>query len=221
MNHYVYIHKTEDGEIFYVGMGQGRRAYTKSKRNKFWQLIVETHGLEVFIIESGLSREEASNREKFWIAFYGRRDKHSGTLVNLTSGGAGTVALTDEVRERLAEYARNRKFSENTRQRMKQSHTGTRKSKSIRDKISRSGRGKIKSEETIQKLQAASQKDKQIKKTYSERFGRKMIRCIDTGKCYSSLKDASTDLGIPFQNISKVCHGKRPSAGGFTFEFVS
>lgn len=48
----------------------------------------------------------------------------------------------------------------------------------------------------------------------------KEILCVTTGKKYGSLSEAGRELNIPFQNISKVCHGKRPSAHGLTFKYI-
>lgn len=46
----------------------------------------------------------------------------------------------------------------------------------------------------------------------------KEILCVTTGIKYGSLSEASEKLGIPFQNISKVCNGKRPKAHGLVFK---
>lgn len=46
----------------------------------------------------------------------------------------------------------------------------------------------------------------------------KEILCVTTGIKYGSLSEASEKLGIPFQNISKVCNGKRPRAHGLVFK---
>ena len=38
-NYLVYLHLKPCGEVFYVGMGNKRRPYTKSDRNNFWKKI--------------------------------------------------------------------------------------------------------------------------------------------------------------------------------------
>ena len=40
--YYVYAHKKkQDGEIFYIGKGVGRRAYKKTGRSTYWNNIVK------------------------------------------------------------------------------------------------------------------------------------------------------------------------------------
>ena len=37
-DYYVYLHKTLDGEVFYVGKGTGKRAKSKAYRSKEWHV---------------------------------------------------------------------------------------------------------------------------------------------------------------------------------------
>ena len=46
------------------------------------------------------------------------------------------------------------------------------------------------------------------------------VRCVETGNVYESVKDASMDVGGCFNNISKVLHGVRKTAGGYHWEVV-
>ena len=46
MNFYVYQHRrADDGGIFYVGKGKGKRAGERAKRNPFWKNIAAKHGV--------------------------------------------------------------------------------------------------------------------------------------------------------------------------------
>lgn len=45
------------------------------------------------------------------------------------------------------------------------------------------------------------------------------VVCIDTGKEYVSINEASRDTGIDFSNIKKVCDGKYRHAGGFKWAY--
>lgn len=49
----------------------------------------------------------------------------------------------------------------------------------------------------------------------------KELVCVDTGIKYGSLSEAGRLLKIPFQNISKVCKGKRSSTHGLTFQYTN
>jgi len=83
---YVYVHrKLSDNNVFYVGKGNGYRAYQKNKRNDFWQNVVKKHGYLVEIVLNNLTEQQAFNLEKELIKYYGRKN-----LCNLTDGGDGT-----------------------------------------------------------------------------------------------------------------------------------
>jgi hypothetical protein len=85
---YMHIRKS-DGVIFYIGIGDKDRPYEKNGRNQHWHNTVNKHGYEVVVINEGLTWVRACELEKLTIAFYGRRDKVGGCLVNMTDGGEG------------------------------------------------------------------------------------------------------------------------------------
>lgn len=47
------------------------------------------------------------------------------------------------------------------------------------------------------------------------------IRCLETGKMYESIADASRDTGINHNSIRAVARGDRNKAGGYTWEYVN
>jgi len=90
LDFYVYIHKKKtNGEVFYVGKGRNKRAWSSSSRSRFWRAVVDKCGFDVQIIFSGLSEDDAFRHEIELISVYGRRDKGEGSLVNLSDGGEG------------------------------------------------------------------------------------------------------------------------------------
>lgn len=92
-NKVVYLHRRKsDNEIFYVGIGSKRRAFTltPSARSGFWGKYTKKYGKPIVeIVASGLSFEDACKHEVALIELIGRRDLELGTLVNLTDGGEG------------------------------------------------------------------------------------------------------------------------------------
>lgn len=90
--YYVYEHwRTDRSECFYVGKGKRLRAYKMLDRNRFHtavrnKVLREGFAVEVLIVKSGLSEEEAFSLEKERIRFW--RDA-GADLANITSGGAG------------------------------------------------------------------------------------------------------------------------------------
>src|ERR1039458_5544413 len=81
--HYVYVHKRPDGHVFYVGKGQGRRAYS-TDRGALWEHYVKTrcagtHDVEIVAYFS--TEEEALAHEDALIRKFGSQ------LLNCISNG--------------------------------------------------------------------------------------------------------------------------------------
>lgn len=112
---YIYRHiRTDTDEVFYIGKGANRisrkwdyeRAYTHYRRNKFWQSVVsKCPDIEVEIVMEFDTEEQCIAKEIELIALYGRRNRGTGTLVNLTDGGDGTTGriCTEELRQKRRE----------------------------------------------------------------------------------------------------------------------
>ena len=103
--------RTDKNTPFYIGIGETEeRAHSKKNRTKIWKNIANK-GYETEILFDDLTWEQACEKEKEFIALYGRRDLGTGTLVNLTDGGEGTLGYrhTEEAKEknRLASLGEN------------------------------------------------------------------------------------------------------------------
>ena len=95
---YIYKHIRKDtNQIFYIGMGKVKqRINSHANRNTYWHNIVNKVGFTAEIIEDDLDWEVACEREKFWIAYYGRIDTNTGSLINMTDGGDGVFNISNE-----------------------------------------------------------------------------------------------------------------------------
>ena len=84
---YTYAHYKPEGGIFYIGKGVKRRAYEMTKRNMYWNNVVNKYGKPyVEILANWKTEIEAFDHEKLLIASF----KDMGVaLVNLTDGGEG------------------------------------------------------------------------------------------------------------------------------------
>ena len=92
-NTLVYRHlRLSNNEVFYIGIGNEKRPYSKSSRNQLWKNIVKKDGYKIEILITNLSRENANDVEVGLIEYYGRRDLKLGTLVNMTKGGDGITS---------------------------------------------------------------------------------------------------------------------------------
>lgn len=121
---YVYRHiRLDKNEPFYIGISLGndpsyKRAYFKRKRNIIWNRIVNKSDYRVEIIFEDDCQEVIKEKEKEFIALYGRIDKGLGTLCNMTDGGDGTIGreVEDHVREAVRNASRNRPTSQKQKQ---------------------------------------------------------------------------------------------------------
>lgn len=105
--HYLYRHtRLDKDEPFYIGIGTKRRdreaktnkteyqrAYAKSGRNSVWKNITVKTDYEVEILLESDNYEFIKQKEVEFITLYGRINKKSGILANLTDGGEGTKGL--------------------------------------------------------------------------------------------------------------------------------
>lgn len=95
---YIYVHyRNDNGNPFYIGRGSQNekaasnevfygRAYNGHNRTKLWNRVVRKHGYTVDILVDCLTLAQAKEKEKEFIALYGRF-KQGGLLVNFKNGG--------------------------------------------------------------------------------------------------------------------------------------
>ncbi len=130
MKAYVYTHtRLDTNEVFYVGIGTQDnyiRASRSHNRTNYWNNVVKRCGWKVDILYDNLSWEDACKKEKELIAFYGRIDLGTGTLVNLTDGGEGTLGHqhTEETKEKMSKTRKGRKYSEEHKAKTRNSMLG-------------------------------------------------------------------------------------------------
>ena len=129
MEYYVYFHVNRiTNEVFYVGKGKNKRAYSKRNRSTHWKNTVNKYGYIVEIKNSNLTNEEACNLEKEYIKKFGRKDNNTGCLVNFTDGGEGSP---------------NRPMNSKTKELLKISNTGRPTSKLQKEIVGNRYKGKF------------------------------------------------------------------------------
>ena len=114
----MYRHRRLDtNEIFYIGIGNIKRAYNTYNRNIVWKRIVNKTNYQVEIIVENLDWETACELEQLLILEYGRRNLKTGPLCNMTDGGEGTLGIKHTVERNMAiaKRQRERVISEETR----------------------------------------------------------------------------------------------------------
>ena len=92
---YLYRHIRKDkDEVFYIGIGFEKnhaRAYSHHSRNRYWKYITALTDFDVEVLFDNLPEKQLVEKEKEFIALYGRKDLKEGVLANMTDGGDGTV----------------------------------------------------------------------------------------------------------------------------------
>jgi hypothetical protein len=162
---YIYKHIRKDtNEIFYIGIGKTkRRATDKNNRNDRWTKVANKGGFIVEIIEDGLEWDEACQREKELIKFYGRADLGEGSLVNMTDGGDGFVGVHSP--ESLQRMVDAKKGKPQPWQMGELNHQfGKPLSDEHKRKISEAKKGKPQSEEHKKKISEAIKNIRKCKK---------------------------------------------------------
>lgn len=159
----VYIHiRPDTGAVFYVGIGLKHRPYKTTGRNKLWNNIFNKNkgNVTVEILINNQSWQSSCQMEKALIKFYGRKDKHTGILCNLTDGGDGACGYqpTKAQIDRFTEYARNnpgmlgRKHSVATKEKIRSKNTGQKRSCETRLRNIAAKLGTVHKESTKEKL---------------------------------------------------------------------
>ena len=192
-NFYVYVHiNIETNVIFYVGKGNGNRAYAKTRRSVRWTNYTNKHPYRVEFINSNLSDIEALKIEIETIARIGRIDTNTGPLINLTDGGEGASGavrseetknkmsiaakgkiLSLECKEKISQINMGKKLSEETKMKISEANKTaweTREriahiSDSHKENISKSLKGRKRSEEVKDKIKKAKTGRKHTEET--------------------------------------------------------
>jgi len=170
MQFYVYEHwRTDRDECFYVGKGKGRRAYNMKRRNFHHTAIQkkvykEGYAVEVKIVISGLTEEQAFDLEKKRIAFWRSLNVD---LSNMADGGGGSSGYKHlpETIEKLSvankgkpAHNKGSKISEETKEKIRRSRIGIKRKDEVKEKIKNTLTGRKHSDERKAKLKEAWKK---------------------------------------------------------------
>jgi hypothetical protein len=104
--YYVYVYLREDGSPYYVGKGKDDRY------KSYHQVNVPKDSSRIKIIKENLTEKEAFDLEVEMIFKYGRKDKGTGILRNLTDGGEGAAGAIRSEESKL-KYSASKQGSKN------------------------------------------------------------------------------------------------------------
>lgn len=205
---YVLINKVN--KKLYVGVT--RQSLTKRcnfgwgyVKNKPFFEDIQKYGwanIEQNIFAQKLTKEEAFNMEKILIAEFRHQDPNS--VYNLDAGGE------------------HGKHCSSTKKTIKEANIGRTVSDEAKAKIRAARARQVFSEEALAK-RSAKMKGRKMSPEFCKRLGErssKAVRCIETGREYSSMKLAAKDLELSVSGISMQIKGVYSHVKGYHFEFV-
>lgn len=171
--YYLYRHVRKDLNVpFYIGVAKKReqhpintlkveyaRARQTTKRGEEWIRIYNAsqQNIEIEILFESDSQEEINNKEREFIALYGRQDLGKGLLVNRSDGGEGASgAIRSQItREKIRIANLGRKTSDDAKEKMRQAKLGKKLSPEHIENVRKSKVGYKHSPETRNKISTA------------------------------------------------------------------
>lgn len=219
-NYVVYKHTSPSNKV-YIGItsqspnrrwgnGNGYKAQAY-----FWNAI-QKYGWDNIkheIIFDNLTKEEAEQKEIELIASYKSNDVNYGYNMSIggESGSKG-YRYSDEQKKHMSYVHKGEKNGMYGKQHTKISKEKNR-IKHLKENLS---------PDTILKMSAAKKgkkRDRCSVEKQIETISKKVV-CIEKMIVYKSVKKASALTGIDSSCISKVCRGKRKTAGGFHWSYL-
>ena len=142
--YYTYAYLREDGTPYYVGRGKGRRKTEKHHRRNGKILPVPSEN-RILVLKSNLTFAESVKHETYMIAVFGRKDKGSGILLNMSDGGEGNKGNYPslETRQKMSKTRKGRVLSQEVKDKISESHKGIGHTVETRKKLSKLHTGKF------------------------------------------------------------------------------
>jgi hypothetical protein len=225
--YYLYRHvRLDKNEPFYIGIGskqnrshphwksEYRRAFeTNRKESYIWNNIASKTEYEVEILFESNNYNFIKQKEIEFIELYGRINKNTGCLANMTDGGDGFIGYiySKEKIEKLRQRMIGRIQSESEKQKRTKSRKGYKHSEETKIKIANSHKGKKVSKDHMEKLQKG-----QIL------ANSKPINQYDLDgnfiKSWQSATIAAKEIGLHSTSIRHCVQGKTKTSGGYIWK---
>lgn len=203
---YVYRHiRLDKNEPFYIGIGNDtyyRRSRNKSRRNNLWKKIVSKTEYEIEILFDNISYEFAQKKEIEFISLYGRINKGTGTLANLTDGGESLIGLvkTKEHIDKIRNTLKGRKLPDTHRK-----------------NISLGQIGRIHSEESKLKMSISKKGKRNLLIAGDKHINARKVLNTETNEIYSSLRIVSELYCINYSTLANQLNGNKVNKTKFVY----
>jgi hypothetical protein len=184
---YTYLWLREDGTPYYVGKGNGRRAFIHHKTHCEHR---PKSNARIFV-QYWESEDKAFEMEKWYISLFGRKDAGTGILHNRTDGGQGQAGNhhSDETKEKMRNAQLGKKKTKAHNIANSLSHMGqavwnkglkgvVKCSKATREKMSLMRTGKHRSAEATKNIREANTKRWEVQGTHTSEAKQKMREAV-------------------------------------------
>ena len=194
---YTYAYLREDGTPYYIGKGEGNRAFYKKKT----EIKPPKDKSKIIFLKQKISEEEAFKHEKYMINVFGRKDLGTGILRNRTDGGDGCSGWipSKEYRKKLSEIHKGKTLSEETKRKIKEKRKYQIITKEQSNKVREKLKGKKRPDWVIEKIKRGITDE-------SKNRRRLMHKGKSKPHLWKSFEIINPD-GIPIKisNMSKFC----------------
>lgn len=231
-NYTVYAHINKINNKIYIGITKQRpnlrwgKNGNKYKTSRYFWNAINKYGWNNFeheIIANNLTNDEAKTFEITLISKLNTTNRNMG--YNMTKGGDGItgVKLSEEAKKKISERTRGinhplygKHHTEESNNKNRIAHLGEnsawfgrKHTDEEKTKIGKGNKGKIISKETRKKL-SDSLKGKYIG---TNSFNHTSVVCLETGKVYDYIKQATEELKLDPSGISATLRGKQKTCG--------
>lgn len=223
----VYKHTAPNGKC-YVGMtcqtierrARGGRGYIGC--DAFYAAIMK-YGWDNFVhevLETGLSYDEACEKECFYIEKY-----HSLTTewgYNLATGGNANKVMPEETKRKISHSLAGRKgtpHTEESKRKLSEARRGKKmppRSEAYRKKLSVILTGRTFSPEHCANISRSKMGVYAGKNNPRARA----VLCVETGVVFDTIKEAGEFTGGSSKNIVSCCRGRLKTSGGYHWRYV-
>ena len=218
----VYKLTSPEGKL-YIGV-TGRALKTRWANGKGYQNCraieeaINKFGWDSFkkeVLESGLEKEEAYEKEHYWVTHFKSNEKEYG--YNLTNGGMRGDVHFEETKERIAEQHIGMKTSEETKKLLSEiAKNRPPMSQETKDKLSKANKGRKltltpeqrqkRSEHSRALVLSEESKRKLAQISKGNTYRRIPIMCVETGEIFETQYEASRSLGLSKNAIAASLH---------------
>ena len=194
---------------YYIGKGSRDRAFSKIRSIP----KPEDRSYIVFLEES-LTEAEAFALEKYAIALYGRVDKNTGILWNMTDGGEGSsgIVMSEAAKQKIAQALTGRKRPRSVIEKMVKSREGFQHSEETKKKMSHARKGKKRKPHTPESKLKISQNKAKYEYEITDPEGN--IYTTKNLNCFCK------ERGLHQAHMSATAHGKARGYRGWRVKIL-